>query len=74
MECVLEELTASNGSVANGSASYHDRSLEELLKKLPIRQRLEAYREEKQSRRDYLISHIHNKRTEYIDRLCPSVA
>ena len=70
VEQVLDELTASNGAATNGHSVQRDRSLDELLKMAPIRERLETYRQEKELRQAELLAHIQHKRREYVDQLC----
>ena len=48
-------------------------NVEELITKPCIQQRLETYRELKQSRIDKFLAHLENRQVEYIDRICPKV-
>lgn len=48
-------------------------NVKELITKPCIQQRLEAYRESKQSRIDKFITHLENKQVEYLERICPKV-
>lgn len=44
----------------------------ELLTKPCIQQRLDAYRESKNSRIDKFLAHLDSKKKEYLENLCPS--
>lgn len=48
-------------------------NVKELVTKPCIQQRLQAYRECKQSRIDKFIAHLENKQVQYLERICPKV-
>lgn len=49
------------------------RNVQELMTKHRIQQRLQAYRESKQSRIDKFLAHLDNKRMQYLENVCPKV-
>ena len=65
-----EEIPLTNG-YHGLQTSVHN--VEELITKPCIQQRLETYRELKQSRIDKFLAHLENRQVEYLDRICPKV-
>ena len=65
-----EEIPLTNG-YHGLQTSIHN--VEELMTKPYIQQRLETYRELKQSRIDKFIAYLENRQVEYLDRICPKV-
>lgn len=49
------------------------RNFQELQSKHHIQQRLQAYREAKQSRIEQFLAHLDNKRMQYLENVCPKV-
>lgn len=49
------------------------RNFQELQSKHHIQQRLQAYRESKQSRIEQFLAHLDNKRMQYLENVCPKV-
>lgn len=49
------------------------RNFQELQSKHHIQQRLQAYRESKQSRIEQFLVHLDNKRMQYLENVCPKV-
>lgn len=61
-------------SHANGyhASPGHICNISELLTKPSIQQRLNAYRESKNSRIDKFLAHLDSKKKQYLQNLCPS--
>ena len=61
-------------SHANGyhASPGHICNITELLTKPCIQQRLDAYRESKNSRIDKFLAHLDSKKKQYLENLCPS--
>ena len=65
-----DEISSTNGHHASQTGM---RNFQELLPKHHIQQRLQAYRESKQSRIDQFLAHLDNKRMQYLENVCPKV-
>ena len=65
-----EEIPLTNGYHGLQTSKHN---VEELITKPCIQQRLETYRELKQSRIDKFIAYLENRQVEYLDRICPKV-
>ncbi|XP_058950569.2 dehydrodolichyl diphosphate synthase complex subunit DHDDS-like [Pocillopora verrucosa] len=65
-----EEIPLTNGYHGLQTSKHN---VEELISKPCIQQRLETYRELKQSRIDKFLAHLENRQVEYLDRICPKV-
>ncbi|XP_022794918.1 dehydrodolichyl diphosphate synthase complex subunit DHDDS-like isoform X2 [Stylophora pistillata] len=65
-----EETPATNG-YHRPHTNIHN--VQDLIIKPYIQQRLEAYRESKQSRVDRFLAHLDNRQVEYLERICPKV-
>jgi len=69
-DSITDEISSTNGHHACQSGR---RNFQELLTKHHIQQRLQAYRESKQSRIDQFLVHLDNKRMQYLENVCPKV-
>ena len=67
---MTDEISSTNGHHACQSGR---RNFQELPTKHDIQQRLQAYRESKQSRIDQFLAHLDNKRMQYLENICPKV-
>ncbi|KAJ7363477.1 hypothetical protein OS493_009632 [Desmophyllum pertusum] len=67
---VTDEMSPTNGYHAPQTSM---RNSKELLTKPRIQQRLQAYKESKQSRIDKFLAHLDNKRTHYLENIYPKV-
>ena len=65
-----EEIHSTNGYHGLQTSTHN---VEELITMPCIQQRLETYRELKQSRIDKFLAHLENRQVEYLDRICPKV-
>ena len=65
-----EEIPSTNGYHGPQTSKHN---VEELITMPCIQQRLETYRELKQSRIDKFLAHLENRQVEYLDRICPKV-
>ena len=63
-------------SYSNGCHARHTnlRNFKELLTKPHIQQRLNAYKESKQSRTEKFLAHLENKQMQYLENICPKVS
>ena len=66
---VTKEISHANGYHASPG---HICNITELLTKPCIQQRLNAYRESKNSRIDKFLAHLDSKKKQYLENLCPS--
>ena len=69
-DATTEEIPLTNGYHGLQTSTHN---VEELITKPCIQQRLETYRESKQSRIDKFLAHLENRQVEYLDRICPKV-
>lgn len=67
---MTDEISSTNGHNAPQTGI---RNVQELMMKHHIQQRLQAYRESKQSRIDKFLAHLDNKRMQYLENVCPKV-
>ena len=67
---MTHEISSTNGHHTSQTGMCN---FEELLPKHHIQQRLQAYRESKQSRIDQFLAHLDNKRMKYLENVCPKV-
>ena len=67
---MTDDISSTNGHHACETGMCN---VQELLTKCHIQQRLEAYRESKQSRIDQFLAHLDNKRMQYLENVCPKV-
>ena len=67
---VTDEISPTNGHLAPQTGM---RNFRELPIKPHIQQRLQAYRESKQSRIDKFLEHLDNKQKQYLQNICPKV-
>ena len=67
---MTDEMSSTNGHHVSQTGM---RNFQELLSKHHIQQRLQAYRESKQSRIEQFLAHLDNKRMQYLENVCPKV-
>lgn len=67
---ITDEISSTNGHHACQTGM---RNFQELLTMHHIQQRLQAYKESKQSRIDNFLAHLDNKRMQYLENVCPKV-
>ena len=67
---MTDEVSSTNGHHVSQTGM---RNFQELLSKHHIQQRLQAYRESKQSRIEQFLAHLDNKRMQYLENVCPKV-
>lgn len=65
-----DEISPTNGYHAPQTSM---RNVKELITKPYIQQRLQAYRESKQSRIDKFLAHLDKKQVDYLERISPKV-
>ena len=65
-----DEISHTNGYHAPPTSMY---SYKDLLTKPHIQQRLDAYKESKQSRIDKFLAHLERKQIEYLETIYPKV-
>ena len=65
-----DEIFHTNGCHAPQTSMH---SYKDLLTKPHIQQRLDAYKESKQSRIDKFLAHLQRKQHEYLETICPNV-
>lgn len=66
-----DEISHTNGYHA--PAQMNVLNFKELLTKPHIQQRLNAYKESKQSRIDKFLAHLDSKQMQYLENICPTV-
>ena len=78
VESVIAELTENQTPPANGNACHashnHCSSTEDLARKPALQRHLAAYRERKERRIENFLAAEEDKKMQYLDLMCPSVA